>query len=258
MSSFPVRPGAEAFSLGEGSVGVLMVHGFTGSPASMRPIGERLASEGLAVEGVRLPGHGTSIDDLRGRRWIEWVNEAGRGLDALRARCRTVVAFGQSMGGAVVLRLIASRPGDAEGIALANPYVFDVRHIVIPVGRLFLREVRGVANDIARPGEDENADDRMPVPAVAEMAEMLRHVRRDLGSIRVPAVVFVSGADHVIPKGSARKVYERLGSERKELVPCPRSHHVVTLDFDAPLVCERVLALARQVGDGRAGSEASG
>ncbi|MEX2204020.1 MAG: alpha/beta fold hydrolase [Actinomycetota bacterium] len=258
MTSPPVRPGAEAFSLGEGPVGVLMVHGFTGSPASTRPIGAWLASQGIAVEGVRLPGHGTSIDDLRNRRWIEWVDEAGRGLDALRACCRTVVAFGQSMGGAVVLRLVASRPGDVEGIALANPYVFDARHLVIPVGRLFLREVGGVANDIAKPGQDENADERMPVPAVAEMAAMLRHVRRELGSIRIPAVIFVSGADHVLPKGSARKVYERLGSEPKELVPCPRSYHVVTLDHDAPLVGERVLALARALDAGRAGSEVSG
>jgi carboxylesterase len=255
MSSFPVRPGAESFSLGEGPVGVLMVHGFTGSPASMRPIGEQLAARGLAVEGIRLPGHGTSIDDLRNRRWSEWVDEAGRGLDALRARCRTVVAFGQSMGGAVVLRLVASRPDDIEGIALANPYVFDARHLVIPVGRLFLREVGGVANDIAKPGEDENADERMPVPAVAEMAAMLRRVQRDLASIRVPAVIFVSGDDHVITAGSARKVYERLASERKELVPCPRSYHVVTLDHDAPLVRERVLALARELDAGRTGSE---
>jgi carboxylesterase len=255
MSSFPVRPGAEAFSLGEGPVGVLMVHGFTGSPASMRPIGARLAARGLAVEAVRLPGHGTNIEELRTRRWVEWVDEAGRGLDALRARCRTIVAFGQSMGGAVVLRLVASRPGDVEGIALANPYVFDARHLVIPVGRLFLREVGGVANDIAKPGEDESADERMPVPAVAEMAAMLRRVRRDLPSVRVPAVIFVSGADHVIPKSGARKVYERIGSERKELVPCPRSYHVVTLDYDAPLVCKRVLALALDLDAGRAGSE---
>lgn len=258
MSSSAVRPGAEAFSLGEGPVGVLMVHGFTGSPASMRPIGAWLASQGIAVEGVRLPGHGTNLDDLRTRRWTEWVEEAGRGLDALRARCRTVVAFGLSMGGAVVLRLVASRQDDVEGMALANPYVFDARHLVIPVGRLFLREVGGVANDIAKPGEDENADERMPVPAVAQMAEMLRHVRRDLPSIRVPTVIFASGDDHVIPKANARKVFERIGSARKELVPCRRSFHVVTLDHDAPLVRERIAALVREVDAGRAGSETPG
>lgn len=247
MSSMSVRPGAEAFSLGEGRIGVLMVHGFTGSPASMRPVGEWLAARGLRVEGVRLPGHGTTVEDLRRRRWTEWVEEARRGLDALRARCRTVVAFGQSMGGAVVLRLVADRPHDVEGIALANPYVFDPRLLATPLGRVFLRDVRGIANDIARPGADENADDRMPVPAIAQVARMLHRVRADLPSIRTPVVVFVSGADHVIPNGSARRVFERIGSERKELVPCPSSYHVVTLDHDAPLVRERVLAFAHDL-----------
>jgi carboxylesterase len=249
-----VRPGAEPFSLGDGPIGVLMVHGFTGSPASMRPIGEWLAARGLAVEGVRLPGHGTNIEDLRRRRWTEWVDEAGRALDSLRARSRTVVTFGQSMGASVVLRLVAARPADADGIALANPYVFDVRHLVIPVGRRFLRNVRGVRNDIAKPDQDENADDRMPVPAVVEMAAMMRGVRSALPSIHKPIVVFVSGEDHVIPKANARKVLARIGSERKELVECPSSFHVVTLDNDAPLVRERVLAFARDLDATRFGA----
>jgi carboxylesterase len=247
MISPPVRPGTEAFSLGDGPIGVLMVHGFTGSPASMRPIGEWLAGNGIAVEGVRLPGHGTTIADLRTRRWTEWIDEAVRGLDALRARCRTVVAFGQSMGGAVALRLVASRPDEVAGLALANPYVFDDRLLLSRYARLFLRDVRGIANDVAKPGVDENADDRMPLPAIVQMARMLSRVRADLATIRAPVVVFVSGVDHVIPKGSARKVFERIGSERKELVPCTSSFHVVTLDHDAPLVRERVLAFAREL-----------
>ena len=247
MTSPPVRPGAEPFSLGTGPVGVLMVHGFTGSPASMRPVGEWLAAEGLSVEGVRLPGHGTDLDDLRTRRWTEWADEAGAGLDALLARSRTVVVFGQSMGGAVALALAASRPHDVDGVALANPYVFDARHVAAPVVRWYPRDLRGVANDVAKAGEDENADDRMPVAALLQMAAMLRVVRGELRTIRQPALIFKSGNDHVIPKANARKVFERIGSDRKELVPCPRSFHVVTLDHDAPLVRERVLAFAREL-----------
>lgn len=240
-----IRPGAEPFSLGDGAIGILMIHGFTGSPASMRPVGQWLAEQGLRVEGVRLPGHGTDVEDLRTRRWTEWVTEAARGLDALRERCRTVVVFAQSMGASVALHLAASQPGDVDGLALANPYVFDARHLVIPVGRLFLRQVKGVANDIAEPGQEENADPVMPVAAIAQMAEMMRHVRRELSSIRQPVVIFASGADHVIPPANPRKVLERIGSDRKELVACPNSFHVVTLDRDAPLVRERILAFAQ-------------
>jgi carboxylesterase len=242
-----VRPGAEPFSLGDGPIGVLLVHGLTGSPASMRPIGEWLAAQGCAVEGVRLPGHGTNLDDLRASRWTAWLDEAVRGLDALAVRCRTVVAFGQSMGGAVVLALAASRPHHVHGLALANPYVFDVRHVVAPIVRWYPRDLRGVANDIAKPGQDENGDDRLPVAAAIQMAALLKLVRSELPEIRQPVVLFRSGTDHVIPRGNARRILATIGSERTELVECPRSFHVVTLDHDAPLVRERVLAFAREL-----------
>jgi carboxylesterase len=244
MSSPPVREGAEPFSLGDGPVGVLMIHGFTGSPASMRPIGEWLASQGLSVEGVRLPGHGTSAEDLRTRRWTEWVDEAARGLDALRARARTTLVFAQSMGASVALVLTESRSAEIDGLALANPYVFDTRLLVAPVGRLVLREVKGIENDIAMPGQNENGDRRMPVPAIVEMGKLLRRAREVLSSIRQPVVVFRSDTDHVIPGANARKVLAGIGSQRTELVPCPRSYHVVTLDYDAPLVRERVRSFA--------------
>ena len=247
MSEPPVRPGCEAFALAGGPVGVLMVHGFTGSPASMRPIGEWLAEQGLSVEGVRLPGHGTDIEDLRTRRWTEWVDEAARGLAALRERCRTVVVLGQSMGASVVLTVVASRPHEVDGIALTNPYVFDARLLGVSLGRRVVRNWKGIANDIAKPGQDERGDDTMPVAAIAEMAEMLRFVRAALPEIRQPVVVFRSGTDHVIPRSNATKVLERIGSARKQLVPCPNSYHVVTLDHDAPLVRERVLAFANEL-----------
>ncbi|MCI0633794.1 MAG: alpha/beta fold hydrolase [Actinobacteria bacterium] len=250
MSAPWVRPGCEPFRFDGGPTGVLMVHGFTGSPASMRPIGEWLASQGLSVEGIRLPGHGTELDDLRVRRWTEWVDEAACGLDALRARAGTVVVFAQSMGGCVALALAASRPHDVDGLALANPYVFDTRLLALPIGRRFLRSVKGIANDISKPGQDELAYTRMPVPAIAEMAAMMKMVREALPEIRAPLVVFRSGTDHVIPRSNAVRVLDRIGSDRKVLVPCPNSFHVVTLDHDAPLVRERILAFARELEPG--------
>ena len=246
MSAPDIRPGCKPFSFDGGPVGVLMVHGFTGSPASMRPVGEWLASQDLSVEGVRLPGHGTDIEDLRTRRWTEWVDEAARGLDALRERCRTVITFAQSMGGCVALALAAARPHDLDGLALTNPYVFDARLLSLPLGGRFLKNAKGVVNDIAKPGQDELGYPRMPVPAVVEMSAMMKMVRAALPQIRQPIVVFRSATDHVIPHSNAQKVLDRIGSERKELVDCPNSYHVVTLDHDAPLVRERVLAFANE------------
>jgi carboxylesterase len=249
VSAPRIRPGCEPFSFDRGPIGVLMVHGFTGSPASMRPVGEWLAARDLSVEGVRLPGHGTDIEDLRTQRWTGWVDEAARGLDVLRERCRTVVTFAQSMGGCVALALAAARPHDLDGLALANPYVFDARLLALPVAGRFLKDAKGVVNDIAKPGQDEIGYPRMPVPAIVEMSAMMKMVRAALPQIRQPIVVFRSATDHVIPASNARKVLDRIGSERKELIDCPNSFHVVTLDHDAPLVREHLLAFANELDE---------
>ena len=242
-----MRPGCESFTFEGEPVGIVMIHGFTGSPASMRPIGEWLATQGLTVSGVRLPGHGTSVEDLRGRIWTEWVDEVVAATDAIRERCRTVVALGQSMGGALAVHLAATRPRDVDGLVLCSPYVFDARLIALPLGRRVLKTLKGIGNDIAKPGQDERAYDAMPVEAIATMFHVLRFARVELQEVRVPAMVFEPGQDHTIPRSNPRKVYEALGSERKELIACPRSFHVITLDHDAEMVRERVLAFAREL-----------
>ena len=252
MSEPAVVPGREAFALGEGPVGVLMVHGFSGSPASMRPMGEWFAEQGLAVEAIRLPGHGTDVEDLRGRVYTEWIDEAAGALARMREGHRTVIVFGQSMGGALAIQVAATHPGDLDGLVLCSPYVFDVRLMALPVGRLFMKQVKGIGNDIAKPGQDEGAYDVLPVEGISTMFRLLQLARVALPKVRAPALVFEAGTDHAIPRSNPRKVFEALGSERKELIHCPRSYHVITLDHDAPMVRERVLAFARELDETRA------
>jgi carboxylesterase len=227
-----------------------MIHGFTGSPASMRPIGEWLAEHGLTVLAPRLPGHGTSADDLARRHWTEWTEEADAALDDLVGRCDRVVVFAQSMGAAVAIRLAAARPEDVAGLALSNPYVRDPRLIIAPVARYIIRSVKGVASDIKKPGQSEGGYDRVPVPAIATMRKLLTAADRDLPDVTAPLLVFRSDEDHVIPRGNAERVLSRAGSARKQLVRCPNSYHVITLDHDAEMVRERVLAFIRSVETG--------
>jgi carboxylesterase len=251
VSEPTVQPGCEAFAFEGGPVGIVMVHGFTGSPASMRPMGGWFAEQGLAVAGVRLPGHGTSVEDLRSRVWTEWVDEVEAAAAEMRARCRTVVILGQSMGGALAVHLAATHPGDVDGLVLCSPYVFDVRLLAVPIGRLVMKQVKGIGNDIARPGQDEKAYDVLPVEGLATMFRLLQFARVELPRVRTPALVFEPGQDHAIPRSNPRKVYAALGSKRKELIACPRSFHVITLDHDAEMVRERVRAFALEVDPDR-------
>ena len=81
----PVMPGAEAYAREGGPTGVLLCHGFTGSPQSLRPWAEYLAKAGLSVSLPRLPGHGTTWQEMARTRWEDWFAEVDRAFDELQA-----------------------------------------------------------------------------------------------------------------------------------------------------------------------------
>src|SRR6516165_12269673 len=83
-------PGTEPFEHDGGEVGVLLCHGFTGSPQSLRPWAEYLAERGLTVSLPLLPGHGTRWEDMQVTGWPDWYAEVDRELRALSERCRLV------------------------------------------------------------------------------------------------------------------------------------------------------------------------
>jgi carboxylesterase len=238
-----ILPGAEAFRFDGGPVGVLQ-HGFTGCPASMRPFGEWLAARGLSVIGPRLPGHGTSWEDLEGTTWHDWESEGEGAIQDLTARCSTVIAVGLSMGGAMVLHLGAKHPDRLNGIVTINADLRRPELVLAPVVRLFMRTTKGVGNDIKKPGQDEIVYDRVPLRAAGQLGKFYRTVGRDLPSMRLPLLVFSSNEDHVAKPSNSKYVYDRVGSEHKELIPLANSYHVATLDFDAELIFERTLAFA--------------
>src|SRR5690348_10662481 len=117
----PVLPGAEPFRHEGGEVGVLLCHGFTGSPQSLRPWAEYLAERGLTVALPLLPGHGTRWEDMQLTGWQDWYAEVDRELRALRERCAQVFVFGLSMGAALTLRLAAKHGDEVSGIVVVNP-----------------------------------------------------------------------------------------------------------------------------------------
>jgi carboxylesterase len=128
-----------------------------------------------------------------------------------------------------------------------NPYPFDARLLILPVARRVKRTAKAVGDDIALRGVTEIAYSELPVPAVAQMARAQRLARRDLSNVTAPVLVFRSTRDHVIPRSNARRVFDALGSTRKELIDCPSSFHVVSLDHDASMVRARALDLLRSV-----------
>ncbi|UZJ23556.1 alpha/beta fold hydrolase [Rhodococcus antarcticus] len=242
--------GAEPF-VAEGTPdapGVLLCHGFTGTPQSMRPWGEHLAAEGFAVRCPRLPGHGTRWQEMNTTRWPDWYATLEAELDVLVARGRPVLVFGLSMGGTLALRLAQQRP-EVAGLVLVNPSLRTERRDapLLPLLSRLVGSVAGVAGDIAAPGVTEVGYDRTPLKAAASLLELCGVVRADLGTVRVPVLLYRSRVDHVVDPSSALALHAGLGTADLTEVVLENSFHVATLDVDAPLIFTGSVELARRV-----------
>jgi carboxylesterase len=236
----PVRPGAEPFAHDGSATGVLLVHGFTGSPVSMRPWAEHLAAAGFTVRLPRLPGHGTTWEEMNRTRWEDWYAAAERSFLELTGRCERVAVAGLSMGGGLAT-LLAERHGPAvAGVVLVNPAirVEDVRLRALPVLARVLPSLPGISNDVKKAGVDEGAYDRLPLRALHSQVGAWKALIRDLPAVTQPVLVFRSAVDHVVPASSTALLLSRISSTDVTEVVLQDSYHVATLDHDAPRIFE--------------------
>lgn len=233
-------PGAEPMRHDGGEVGVLLCHGFTGCPQSMRPWAEYLAERGLSVSLPLLPGHGTHWRDLAVTGWEDWYAAVDLELRGLRERCERVFVCGLSMGGALALRL-AARHGDAiSGVVVVNPSATLPRlhGYVLPVLRHLVPSFPGITSDIAKEGVKEVGYDRVPLHAAHSLLGLLRVVRRELPRVDQPLMVLHSRVDNVVSPSDSALVLSRVSSRDVTETVLERSLHVATLDHDA----ERIFA----------------
>jgi len=234
-------PGAEPFAADGGRTGVLLSHGFTGSPASMRPWARHFADAGHTVRVPLLPGHGTTWRDLNSTRWTDWYGELDSALTRLRAVCDHVIVAGLSMGGCLALRLAQQRPDDIDALVLVNPAVnvkrFDVK--LVPLLQWVVPSMPGIGNDIKMPGQDEVGYDRTPLKALASQLTMWKDVRTNLAAVTQPLLLMRSDDDHVVDETSMAIILAGVSSTVKEVVALKNSFHVATLDHDAPLIFDR-------------------
>ena len=244
-----VRPGAEPFSSEGDDVGVLICHGFTGNPSSMRPWAEHVAAAGHTVSLPRLPGHGTTPADMRRTRWADWVGEVDAAFTDLRARTRTVVVAGLSMGGALALTMAERHGDDVAGLVLVNPAVTveDPRLVALPLIRWFVPYLPGVGNDVKKPGVTEDAYPKIPSHALASMLAGYQEVVADLPKVHQPILLIRSREDHVVPASSSALILQRVSSTETTEVVLENSYHVATIDSDAPAIFDQAETFIAQV-----------
>jgi carboxylesterase len=259
MHFMPVMPGAEAFAHDGGRTGVLLCHGFTGSPQSLRPWADYLAAAGLGISLPRLPGHGTTWQEMARTRWEDWFAEVDRAFDELQARSDEIFLMGLSMGACLALRLAELRGRAVSGLVLVNPSLTADNKLLfalIPVVKLVVPSVKGIASDIKNPAAAEAGYDRTPVKAAATLPGLWNTTQQHLNELTQPVLAFHSTTDHVVGPASLKLLTQALPASQLEVRELANSYHVATLDNDADAIFAGSLEFVRM--HSRVGRESTG
>lgn len=238
--------------VGDGAVGVVCVHGFTGTPYEMRYLGEALARAGFSARGVRLPGHGTRVEDLDQTKWSDWADAVEDAYETLRGSCKQVAVVGQSLGGLLALHLASRRTDVAAVATLAAPLWLEglSARVAQWAADGLLRRIRAIPKIYGSDVRDkqvrrENPSYRaIPTRALAELAAFMRVVERELEQVRQPVLVLHGQHDHTAPVGCAHRIAQRTCAARVRILP--RSYHLIAADVERDIVAAEVIDFLRR------------
>ncbi|WP_018661730.1 alpha/beta hydrolase [Heyndrickxia acidiproducens] len=243
---FPVIPGASSFFFKGNDIGILISHGFNGTPQSVRFLGEYLASKGFSVHAPRLSGHGTHYRDMERCTCKDWINSLEEGYRFLKQHCREIFVIGQSMGGTLTLNL-AEKYTDIRGIVLINAAINS-----IPVlEKCLLEQQLGLIDeadpDIKAPGAKEITYDKVPASSIRELLAVMQETHQKLSRINCPALLFQSIEDHVVPPENTNEIAAGIRSTFKPIIPLRNSYHVASLDQEKEQIAEQCSLFIQKV-----------
>jgi carboxylesterase len=251
LKTLEIPPGTEVledgkpfFFDGDHRIGCLLIHGFTGTTSSMKPMGESLAAKGVTVLGPRLPGHGTDVQDMARWSYTDWTSTVETALEELGSLCAKVFVAGLSMGGTLTLYLGENYQDRVSGIIpisaavsrLAPSFAENQALKIVSILKHVLKTFPGPGNDLKDPSVTEVAYEKLSTEALHEFVKLADRVKADLGEITIPVRIFHSREDHVIPTENAVYVFDNVSSSDKELTWLDNSYHVATLDYDKELI----------------------
>lgn len=245
--------GAEPFFFPGSSTGCLLVHGFTASPQEMRFLGESLAAEGYTTLGVRLAGHGMTLNDMQRARWSDWLASVEDGYHILRGICTHIVVIGFSQGGALSLRLCAGAEVDAL-VTISTPYTLPpdprlklLRPILKPLSVLVPSMPKGTGGWVDKTLASERvAYNAYPLRSVVELDSLLADMRSHLHQVTAPLLSIHSRRDDFVPPEHMSLIQSSVGSTDKRMAWVDESYHLIVCDVDRYHVLQYILSFLEE------------
>lgn len=238
-----IMEGAEPLFLLGGKHGVLLIHGFTGSPSEMGLMGEFLHNEGYTVLVPRLCGHGTTVEEMASTKWSHWYSGVEDGYHLLKQICDKITVIGLSMGGLLALKLASEHPVD-KIVSLSTPiYIVDKRLDMLPIYRLFRNFMPKKRKKFAGIASKYNVCyTATPLSSLSSLLDLIRHVDGLLPTIHTTILIIQGKHDHTVQPKSAVYIYDTIASLEKKILWLEKSGHIVTLDIERETVFREIAA----------------
>ena len=243
---YKVIEGAEAFYIEGNDTGILLSHGFIGTPQSVGYVGNQLAEKGYTVLAPRLEGHGTHYKDLESCSYHDWHRSLEQAYESLAEKCESIIVMGQSMGGTLALRFAAEKKGKLKGIILINPALTIPSWDFLKSGAA-PRYIDEGNPDIKAKNVVEIAYPKVPVASIRELQKLMGETKELLNRITCPVLGFRSAVDHVVPPENTDYIMEQIRSSFKYVHDLPNSYHVATMDHDKDMICDRSHSFIEQL-----------
>jgi len=254
-------------------LGVLLVHGLTGTPTEMRLVGKGLNRAGFTVHGVQLAGHCGSEEDLLATTWQDWYASIEAAATRMRATCDHVFVAGLSMGALLALKLAAERPDLVSGVGVFGatfrydgwsiPWKAKLSFLLPMFKKLGIGRNRSFMEEPPYGIRDERLRAQVtrqmfqgdsvaaglpgnPWHALAEMFVLSRQVQRDLPRVTAPCLIAHAVEDDVASLGNAYLVRDRVAGRVKMLL-LRDSYHMITIDRERNVLVDAAAAFFRDV-----------
>jgi len=224
--------GAEPFFYKKGKIGCILSHGYTGTPKEVRELGKYLADKNITTVGPLLPGHGTTIEDLKLTTATDWYNEYVNAVEKLKEHCTKIFVCGLSLGGLLTLKYASENSVDGV-ITLAAPARFKFpENVLLPIFTAFFKK-SAIKKNKKELANQEKHDilcyDYYPIAPANSMRKMIFQVRQKLANITAPTLIVQGLDDAKWLVHSSKIIYRRISSKDKELISLENTSHCLTV-----------------------------
>ena len=229
----------QSYTIYKGSVGCVLIHGFTGTPWTYSDLTPELVNNNISVAVPLLPGHGSKPEDLQNIRWEDWYESAFNAFESLKNRCDRIFIIGHSVGGAIAL-LIAAR-NDVNGVvSMSTPIKFDSPAVkLLPLLKPFVHCIKKPLSNFSR--IREAGYDCYPTGGILECIKLFKILGKELGKVICPALFIHANHDKRVSSENLKVLMEKISSSEKYCLVFENSFHMITKSLDKEIISKRII-----------------